>query len=452
MKEQDWKTELNTVVTRYHLTACWAAVALNPIWTVSDYFICPSHWKIFLVIRILVSACTFSVILLRKKLKLSGVFIALVPFVGIAFQNAYMYSVMDVEAVQNHTFAYIALFIGAGMFLVWKPIYSILVIIATLILNVILFSYLSPISADEILKNGGLLTLTVSIFTILLAHTRYLSVKREIVSRLSLKESNLKIREQKNIIEKNAVELQEINTKLSRFAYVISHDLKAPLRGIKNLASWIEEDNKNSFSAETKEYLSLMGNQTESMDKLINGILNYSRAGNGKLEKEEIDLNELLNELAGLYIVRGDIKIDVAIRLPVIYYNRATMTQVYQNLLSNAIKHNDKEVKEIKIFCVESEQYFEFVISDNGPGIAVEHHERIFELFQTLSEKMENTGIGLPVVKKLVEDAGGRIWIESYKGQGTSFRFTLPKSLFNNIPEHDSAADKNLISISTNRK
>lgn len=431
MQEQELKSELEKFATRHHTIAAWAAVLLNPAWSISDYFICPDYWKIFLIFRLAVTFITYAGIILHRRKLINNVTLVFIPFAGIALQNAFMYSVMDVDAVQNHTFAYIALFIGAGMFLVWKPINSIVVISVTALVNVILFNYLSPITASQILMNGGLLIITVCVFTIMLTHARYISIQRQIRSKLQLKETNRQISEQKDTIEKNAMELQDINSKLSRFAYVISHDLKAPVRGIKHLATWITEDKENVLSPETKEYLQLMHTQTANMDRLISGILNYSKAGSSNLEREELNLNELIKELTGVYASRQNIQLDVASKLPVIYYNRAAVTQIFQNLLSNSIKHNDKELKEIKVFCLESNNHFEFAISDNGPGIPVQHHERVFELFQTLTDKKENTGIGLPVVKKLVEDAGGKIWIESSAGQGASFRVLLPKSLFN---------------------
>jgi len=430
MQEPELKSEIDKFATRHHTIAAWAAVLLNPVWSISDYFICPDYWKVFLIFRITITFITYAGIILHRRRFINNVTLVFIPFVGIALQNAYMYSVMDVDAVQNHTFAYIALFIGAGMFLVWKPINSIVVISVTALVNITLFNYLSPITASQILMNGGLLTITVCVFTIMLTHARYISIQRQIRSKLQLKETNRQISEQKNTIEKNAMELQEINSKLSRFAYVISHDLKAPVRGIKHLATWITEDKENVLSPETREYLHLMHAQTGNMDRLINGILNYSKAGNNSLEIEEINLNELIIEITGVYSSQQSIKLEVASKLPVIYYNRAAATQIFQNLLSNSIKHNDKELKEIKVFCLESDNHFEFAISDNGPGIPIHHHERVFELFQTLTDKKENTGIGLPVVKKLVEDAGGKIWIESSAGQGASFRISLPKSLF----------------------
>lgn len=146
MENRRWKKEFDDAVMRQHLIGAWVAVILDPLWFVSDYFIIPAYWKIFFVVRILVTGITLGGILLRKKLNLSPVTIVFIPFLGIALQNAYMYSVMDVVTLYKHTFAYIALFIGAGMFVIWKPVYSIVMVSVTLIGNIILFRIFSHLS------------------------------------------------------------------------------------------------------------------------------------------------------------------------------------------------------------------------------------------------------------------------------------------------------------------
>ncbi|HKR06324.1 MAG TPA: ATP-binding protein, partial [Bacteroidia bacterium] len=368
-------------------------------------------------------------IVLRKKLNLSNVAIAFIPFLGIALQNAYMYSVMDVDTLYKHTFAYIALFIGAGMFVIWRPVYSIFVISFSLIGNIILFKIFSKLSLEEILINGGLLTGTVAIFSILLTHARYHSIKKEIIARLQLEDNNAQILLQKNVIEKSVTELEKINNKLSRFAHIISHDLKAPLRGIGNLAQWIKEDAADKVSRETLEHIDLLQKQVQKMDNLIVGVLEYSKAGEADLSAEHIDLYELLNEITKSFTLKENDRIHILPGLPKVYQNKTRMIQVFQNLVGNAIRHNDKNIMDIKIYSIDKNDAYEFSVQDNGPGIAPEYHEKVFELFQVLNDRSntDSTGIGLSIVKKIIEEIGGKIWIESLPGSGTTFKFTLPK-------------------------
>lgn len=429
MNSAIWKNKFETIATKQHLIAAWVAIVLNPLWAISDYFIIPSHWKIFLAVRLAVTAATLIGVALRKKLELSRVTIVLIPFLGIALQNAYMYSVMDVPILQKHTFAYIALFIGAGMFVIWKPINSVFVILATLVVQIIFIKLFSPLTSEQILFNGGFLTITVAIFNIVLAHIRYRSVRNEVISHLELEETNKQITGQKNIIEKNAAELKDINEKLERFAYVISHDLKAPLRGVNHLASWIEEEVRDKLKPESREYLLLLRGQVEKMEKMIKGILDYSRTSGVNHSREWIDIKNLVTELSEMYILKSNVRISIFPGMPVLFCNKTNMMQVFQNLLSNAIKHNDKQKIEIKIFCIEEKDFFEFSIEDNGPGIKQQYHQHVFELFRTLStdENADNTGVGLPIIKKIIEEKGGKIWIESATLTGTIFKFTLPK-------------------------
>ena len=196
----DWQTELNATALKFHVLIAWVAVALNPIWVLGDYYNAPKHFSEFLIFRIIVSVTTVIGIAYKKRLKDFPELIALIPFIGISIQNAYMYSVMNVAELQKHTFAYVALFIGAGMFVLWRPIYSVIVVMISFIANIILFDMNSSLKPGEILINGGLLTASVAIFTILLIHTRTSLTKKEIIARLSLADSNKELEIKNKII------------------------------------------------------------------------------------------------------------------------------------------------------------------------------------------------------------------------------------------------------------
>lgn len=200
MYQVDWKTEMKAASFRYGVTVSWVAIILNPIWVIPDYFNLPEHFNDFLIFRIVVSALTLITVLCKNRLREFPELLPLVPFVGISIQNAYMYSVMHVVEFEKHTFAYIALFIGAGMFVLWRPIWSIAVVVISIIANIVLISLNSPLTLDEILINGGMLTGTVAIFTILLINTRYNLTRKEIIARLSLVESNKELEKKNSII------------------------------------------------------------------------------------------------------------------------------------------------------------------------------------------------------------------------------------------------------------
>ena len=224
-------------------------------------------------------------------------------------------------------------------------------------------------------------------------------------------------------------EINGINQELKSFAYVVSHDLKAPLRGISTLAEWISTDYADKIDKEGQEQLKLLLNRVERMHKLIDGILQYSRIGRVHEEKASINLNELVKDVAEMIAPPPHIKITVENELPTIVSGPTRIAQVFQNLLSNAVKYMDKPKGLIKITCAEEKDFWKFGVVDNGPGIEEKHFERIFQIFQTLSSKEEtdSTGIGLTVVKKIVETYGGKIWVESKVGAGSTFYFTLPR-------------------------
>jgi len=224
-------------------------------------------------------------------------------------------------------------------------------------------------------------------------------------------------------------EVANINKELNDFASIVSHDLKAPLRGIKALANWISTDYADKFDEDGIGQMNLLSSKVDWMYQLIEGVLEYSRVGRIKEEQVQVNLNDLVPKVVEMVSPAENIAITVENELPTVECEQTRITQVFQNLVSNAVKYMDKAQGYVNIDCVEEDGFWKFSIADNGPGIEEKHFERIFQMFQTLTsrEKSESTGVGLTVVKKIVESYGGRIWVESKVGEGSTFFFTLPK-------------------------
>lgn len=232
------------------------------------------------------------------------------------------------------------------------------------------------------------------------------------------------------ILARTTTNLKKRNQELDQFAYVVSHDLKAPLRAIANLSSWIEEDLEGQMTQDTQHQMNLLRGRVHRMEGLIEGLLQYSRVGRIKTATERVDLNQLLAEIVDSLAPPAGFTIEIPPNLPVFVTERLPLEQVFTNLISNAIKHNKQASGYVKISLRELEDFYEFAITDNGPGIAPQYHEKVFVIFQTLEarDKVENTGIGLSLVKKIVETHGGTIKLESQEGQGATFRFTWAKN------------------------
>ncbi|MEO0377564.1 MAG: ATP-binding protein, partial [Cyanobacteria bacterium P01_A01_bin.17] len=220
--------------------------------------------------------------------------------------------------------------------------------------------------------------------------------------------------------------LERKNQELDQFAYIASHDLKAPLRAIANLSAWLEEDLTGTLPAENQEQLQLMRSRVHRLEGLIDGLLNYSRAGRMEYEIDTVNVVYLVQEIVKALAPPPEFQVIIAPHLPVLQTHRLPLQRVFSNLMSNAIKYCDRIDGQVIISCRPHQQTFS--VTDNGPGIAPEYQERIFGMFQTLQarDKVESTGIGLAIVKKLVEAEGGEIWVESPPEQGTTFLFTWP--------------------------
>lgn len=231
------------------------------------------------------------------------------------------------------------------------------------------------------------------------------------------------------VLSENISLLQRKNVELSQFAHIVSHDLKAPLRGIDNVVTWIEEDHTHELSSKMKEYLSLIKGRLIRAEKLIQGILMYSRIGRELPEKEDVDLNTLILETLEPLAPNTQLNIQIQKNLPVINTERIPLQQVLSNLIVNAIKYHDKDNGLINVSFKNDKDYYTFNVMDNGPGIDKSYHEKIFVIFQTLQERdsFESTGVGLAIVKKILEDRKQLIKVISSPNKGSIFTFTWPK-------------------------
>jgi PAS domain S-box-containing protein len=230
-------------------------------------------------------------------------------------------------------------------------------------------------------------------------------------------------------VAQRTAQLAAANASLNEFAYAVSHDLKAPLRAVSQLAHWISEDYKAVIDDEGRSRLSLMNARITRMYNLIEGILEYSRIGRVEEDRQSVDLDAVVRETIDALAPPPHIRVTVEGTLPVITTSRPRMQQLFQNLIGNAIKYMDKPEGLITVGCDDFGDFWRFRVTDNGPGIDAKYHEKVFGIFQTLATRgqPESTGIGLALVKKIVEGYGGRVDLQSEVGKGSTFSFTLPK-------------------------
>ncbi len=221
-------------------------------------------------------------------------------------------------------------------------------------------------------------------------------------------------------------ELRRTNEELDQFAYITSHDLKAPLRGIANLSRWIEEDIGPAATPEIHAQMELLRGRVHRMESLIDGLLQYSRVGRTFTRIEEIDVNKLLVDVIDLLAPPPAFRIEVQGAMPLVRGERIRLQQVFMNLIGNAIKHHNRSDGRVTITCKPVGAYYRFCVADDGPGIDPRFHNRIFVIFQTLlpRDQKEAAGVGLSLVKKIVEEQGGTVEVDSAPGCGARFYFT----------------------------
>ena len=277
----------------------------------------------------------------------------------------------------------------------------------------------------EIVLTAGIVASSLTATGVALALSAYLATPRQ---RRACRQLDTCVKARTAELTQANHELRRSNRELDDFAYVASHDLKAPLRAIDNLSKWIAEDAAEVLPAGSREHLEKMQQRVQRMEMLLDDLLAYSRAGHLRSTAEWMDTRALVQGILEMSALPKGFDVSIRGDMPTFSTRKAALEQVLRNLIANAVKHHDRPEGRVDISCRELSQHFEFTVADDGPGIPAEFHQRIFRMFQTLRprDQVEGSGVGLALVKKLVESEGGNIRIDATQGRGATFRFTWP--------------------------
>ncbi|HEA29684.1 MAG TPA: PAS domain S-box protein [Leeuwenhoekiella sp.] len=262
---------------------------------------------------------------------------------------------------------------------------------------------------------------------LLVTRTENYDVNKNLIGYIGI---TLDITVQKNLeLQKESLlkNLEKQNEQLNEYAHIVSHDLKSPLHSISALISWTKEDFSEHMKKESLVNLELIEGKVEKMNLLIENILKYSSIDKDNIQNAPIDLNSLVEDALGMIFIPENIQVSVLNTLPIINADATRIQQLFQNLLSNAVNHIEQPKGLVEIDYIEKENHFLFSIQDNGIGIKKEYYKKIFTIFNSLGNNEKSTGIGLSIVKKVVDLYEGDIWLESEVGKGTTFFFTLKK-------------------------
>lgn len=244
-------------------------------------------------------------------------------------------------------------------------------------------------------------------------------------------EQNKQLRDKNKKIQKQNIKLEQSNEELRRFAFIASHDLKEPLRTIGSYSSLLKRRYKDKIDQDANEFLDFITGGVSRMYKLLNEVLDYSKIEEDELSTEIVDVNETVEYVIinlGNQIEKKNAIVEAG-ELPKVKATHTHITQLFQNLITNGLKYNNTENPKISINCATDSNSHVFSVSDNGIGIDMIYKDKIFDMFQRLhgKEEYEGTGVGLAICKKIVSQYGGDIWMNSEKGEGTTFYFSLPK-------------------------
>lgn len=253
--------------------------------------------------------------------------------------------------------------------------------------------------------------------------------KGEVIRYFAIEEDITQKKELEQQREELLGSLAKSNEELENYAQIVSHDLKSPLRSIHALLSWIKEEGDSQFNTQTLEYFGLIEGKVEQMDHLIKGILTYSKIDKIDTTNEIVDVQDLVTNIIQTIHIPTHINVSIRNQLPSLKGDKFRLQQLFQNIISNAVNYIDKEKGVVEVSHRRKGNYDQFEIKDNGVGIKLENQHKIFDTFKSFTDSKHSTGLGLSIVKKIIESYQGKIWLESTEGEGTTFFIQLKRAI-----------------------
>jgi signal transduction histidine kinase len=424
-----WKSELEHLAAGYLLSGTRIFAIISFLMAAMAWYLGIAAQDSFFWLNVATGLLLTSITAFRKWLRDNTEFAGFLIVTLIVIRDALFLSNSTTGSIGFLSLACAADLAGVSLIFLWPLATALAYLTMVVIVHASCFMISGNMPLVNFMSGGGILVLSVAAFSTILMVIRFRTVRNMIEGKLDLVRNNEWMSTQNRIIEEKSAELQLSNNRLKEFAYMVSHDLKAPLRGVRNLAAWIREDFGPQLPEGVNTHLELMDRQIQKMEAMIRDVLDYAREQAGNRKQEWIRLDDLVRDIIELVDSDKSTQFTMESSIPEIHGSRIVISQVLQNLLTNSIKHNDKSKKEVSIRISGDAESVSFTVSDNGPGIDPLAHLEIFNLFHTLGDQSdgENTGIGLPVARKMVEEAGGRLWLESEPGKGSQFHFVLPR-------------------------
>jgi signal transduction histidine kinase len=420
VKQAEIEKELVAKTDQNQVNVTIAGAIAQAFWFVCDFMLIEQNISYLFICRLLVLFVPLILILFRKKIGLNGSQCFLITSVLLSVLISYILNSYDENILLIYVFGYSILFVGAGALANWKIKYSLIFAVFSLFTNLIFYNTISTIPVDVYIVKCLVPLYSSALISLLMINNRRKILIHELKITRALERSNSRLEEQKN----------KINAELDFLIYSISHDLRSPLMSVKGLIALISET--EDISENVKNYLKMANGSIDRLDQTIYDILEYSKNSRTDVQFEKFNIREVVELINTDLKFYDDNRVDFQINIigaEEIYTDKKRIITVVKNLVSNAVKYSKTsfETSFVKFETRQSPEYIELIVSDNGIGIPKDQHQRIFEMFYRVSSGRIGSGLGLFIVKEILEKLGGTIAVESEPNIGSTFTVRLPK-------------------------
>jgi signal transduction histidine kinase len=420
VKQAEIEKELVAKTDQNQVNVTIAGAIAQAFWFVCDFMLIEQNISYLFISRLLVLFVPLILILFRKKIGLNGSQCFLITSALLSVLISYILNSYDENILLIYVFGYSILFVGAGALANWKIKYSLIFAVFSLVTNLIFYNTISTIPVDVYIVKCLVPLYSSALISLLMINNRRKILIHELKITRALERSNVRLEEQKN----------KINAELDFLIYSISHDLRSPLMSVKGLIALISET--EDISENVKNYLKMANGSIDRLDQTIYDILEYSKNSRTDVQFEKFNIREVVELINTDLKFYDDNRVDFQINIigaEEIYTDKKRIITVVKNLVSNAVKYSKTsfETSFVKFETRQSPEYIELIVSDNGIGIPKDQHQRIFEMFYRVSSGRIGSGLGLFIVKEILEKLGGTIAVESEPNIGSTFTVRLPK-------------------------